>query len=73
MGNLGDRMKGKAKELEGKATGDPARETQGKAQVKRSRLKDRVQGSARQVLGAMSNDKAEMEAGRAQMRRSEEP
>ena len=66
MGGLGDQITGKAKELEGEATGDPLRQAQGKAQVKRGRLKDRVQGAARVVKGALFDDKAEMEAGQKQ-------
>jgi uncharacterized protein YjbJ (UPF0337 family) len=37
--NTGDKLKGKAKETEGRATGDRQRETQGKADQSKSDLK----------------------------------
>ncbi|QWC86296.1 CsbD family protein [Nocardioidaceae bacterium] len=42
MGSMGDDIKGKAKETEGKVTGDKSRETEGKVDQAKSDLKDGV-------------------------------
>lgn len=46
MAGTGDKVGGKAKELEGKVTGDKAREGQGKTQKKVGDAKDAVRKAA---------------------------
>ena len=46
MAGTEDRVTGKAKELEGKATGDEVREGQGKAQGLLGKAKDKVSDAA---------------------------
>ena len=43
MGSMGDDIKGKAKEAEGKVTGDESREAEGKMDQAKSDLKEGVQ------------------------------
>jgi uncharacterized protein YjbJ (UPF0337 family) len=73
MAGTGDKIVGKAKELEGKLTGDEVREGQGKAQQtqgtvkqKGQALKDQAEGAVRQVTGSATGDTAGKTRGRAQ-------
>ena len=77
MAGLGDRISGKAKEVEGKVTGDEVRESQGKAQQtkgdfeeKAQGLKDRVQGAAREMTGKADDDPGMEAHGKAQQAKS---
>ncbi len=73
MPGMGDRIAGKAKEVEGAVTGDKVRETQGKGQgtkgkveQKTSGLKDKVQGAAREMSGDAGGSKSGQAKGSAQ-------
>ena len=46
-----DRVEGKAKELEGKVTGDEAREAEGKGQGTLGKAKDKVSDAADSIRG----------------------
>jgi len=52
MAGLGDKISGKAKELEGKVTGDESREAQGKAEYAKGDLKDKAHGLKENVKDA---------------------
>jgi uncharacterized protein YjbJ (UPF0337 family) len=55
-----DRVEGKAKELEGKVTGDESREAEGRAQGKWGKTKDKVDDAWEDVkdkAGEMFNDR----------------
>ncbi len=71
MAGLGDKVAGKAKEVEGKVTNDPVREGEGKAQQTKGDLEsqgqkasDRVGGAAQEAKGKVEGDPIEEEAGR---------
>ena len=51
MAGTEDRVAGKAKELEGKATGDEVREGQGKGQHLLGKAKDKVSDTADSIRG----------------------
>ncbi len=72
MAGLGDKVAGKAKEVEGKVTDDPVREAEGNAQQTKGdveaqgqRAGDRASGAAQEAKGKLEGDPAEEEAGRA--------
>jgi uncharacterized protein YjbJ (UPF0337 family) len=57
-----DRIEGKAKELEGKVTGDESREAEGRAQGKWGKAKDKADDAWEDVkdkVGTMFNDREE--------------
>ena len=51
MAGTEDRVEGKAKELEGKVTGDEARETEGKGQGMLGKAKDKASDAADSIRG----------------------
>ena len=51
MAGTEDRVEGKAKELEGKVTGDEAREAEGKGQGMLGKAKDKASDAADSVRG----------------------
>ncbi len=57
-----DRIEGKAKELEGKVTGDESREAEGRAQGKWGEMKEKADDAwegAKDKVGEMFNDREE--------------
>jgi uncharacterized protein YjbJ (UPF0337 family) len=44
MGSTGDKVKGKANEMTGKATGDKSQEVKGKGQQAKGEVKDKASG-----------------------------
>ncbi len=57
-----DRVEGKAKELEGKITGDESREAEGRAQGKWGEAKEKADGAwedLKDKVGEMFNDREE--------------
>lgn len=49
---LKDKIAGKFKEVEGKVTGDKAREVQGKAQQAKGKVKDKIADAEADVCGS---------------------
>jgi uncharacterized protein YjbJ (UPF0337 family) len=73
MAGLGDKVAGKAKEVQGAVSGDESRANEGRMQQTKGNLedaaqgvKDTAQGAARQVAGSASGDEGEELHGRAQ-------
>ena len=73
MAGLGDKITGKAKEIQGDVTGDESRANEGRMQETKGNLedaaqgvKDTVQGTARQVAGSVKGDEGDELHGRAQ-------
>jgi uncharacterized protein YjbJ (UPF0337 family) len=72
VAGLGDKITGKAKEVEGDLTGDEVRKTQGQAQQTKGDVEDagesakeNLKGAAQEAQGKLSGDPAEEEMGRA--------
>jgi len=58
MGAIGDKIKGKAKQVEGRVTGDKVRETQGTVQKTKGDLKGKLEGAKLRARAKIDEMKA---------------
>ena len=65
MGSMMDKIKGKAKEIEGRVTGDKLRTAQGKAGQARGEVKGVGERVAAKVKSGVSRAKGKIQRGRA--------
>lgn len=65
MGSMKDKSKGKAKEIEGRLTGDKVRTGQGKAEQAKGKVKGVVERASARVKAGISRAKSKMQRGRA--------
>jgi uncharacterized protein YjbJ (UPF0337 family) len=70
MGSTMDKIKGKAKELEGRLTGDKLRIAQGKATTKKGQVKGVAERGSAKVKAGVSRAKGKMQRGRARAKMS---
>ena len=64
MGSMGNRIKGKLKEVEGRATGDKLREAEGKVQGTAGKVASKVKSGVRRARAAVDRKVASSKAGR---------
>jgi uncharacterized protein YjbJ (UPF0337 family) len=65
MGAIGDKIKGKAKELEGRATGDKVREGQGRLQKTKGNVEGKIEGAKLRARAKIDEMKARRAAKKA--------
>ena len=65
MGSIIDKIKGKAKEIEGRVTGDKLRTAQGKATQAKGSAKGVAERASAKVKAGVSRVKGKMQRGRA--------
>jgi uncharacterized protein YjbJ (UPF0337 family) len=65
MGSMMDKIKGKAKEIEGRLTGDKLRTAQGKAGQARGEVKGVAERTSARVKAGVSRAKGKIQRGRA--------
>lgn len=70
MGSISDKLKGKAKQVEGRLTGDKVRETQGTAEKKKGEVKGAAERASARVKAGVSRAKAKIQRGANRSRRS---
>jgi uncharacterized protein YjbJ (UPF0337 family) len=58
MGAIGDKLKGKAKQVEGRVTGDKIRETQGTAQKTKGDVEGKLEGAKLRARAKIDEMKA---------------
>lgn len=59
MGSLGDKLKGKAKQVEGRITGDKVREAQGTVEKTKGDIEGAVERTADRVRGRIARKQDE--------------
>ena len=65
MGSIMDKVKGKAKEIEGRVTGDKVRTAQGKAGMAKGEVKGIAERAGAKVKAGVSRAKSKIQGGRA--------
>jgi len=65
MGSILDKIKGKAKEMEGRLTGDKLRTAQGKATTAKGEVKGMAERASSRVKAGVSRTKGKIQRGRA--------
>lgn len=65
MGSMLDKIKGKAKEIEGRMTGDKLRTAQGKAATAKGEVKGMAERASARVKAGVSRTKGKIQRGRA--------
>ena len=70
MGSMMDKIKGKAKEIEGRLTGDKLRTAQGKAGQARGEVKGVGERAVAKVKSGVSRAKGKIQRGRAKASRA---
>lgn len=65
MGSIIDKLKGKAKEIEGRVTGDKLRTAQGKAGMAKGEVKGIAERAASKVKAGVSRAKSKLQRGPA--------
>jgi uncharacterized protein YjbJ (UPF0337 family) len=65
MGSIMDKLKGKAKEVEGRVTGDKVRTAQGKASQAKGEAKGIAERASAKVKAGVSRAKSKIQRGRA--------
>lgn len=65
MGSIMDKLKGKAKEVQGRATGDKVRTAQGKAGMAKGEVEGIADNVASKVKAGVGRAKSKLQRGRA--------
>jgi uncharacterized protein YjbJ (UPF0337 family) len=65
MGAIGDKIKGKAKQVEGRVTGDKVRETQGTVQKTKGNIEGKLEGAKLRARAKIDEMKAKRAAKKA--------
>jgi uncharacterized protein YjbJ (UPF0337 family) len=65
MGSIMDKLKGKAKDIEGRVTGDKVRSAQGKAGMAKGEAKGVAERASAKVKAGVSRAKSKLQRGRA--------
>lgn len=65
MGSIGDKIKGKAKEVEGRVTGDKVRETQGTVQKTKGNVEGKLESAKLRARAKIDEMKAKRAAKKA--------